>query len=315
MTEAFDGVRIPGSTSNIGPGFDCLGCALAVYLEVFVGSGNPSWRVEAAGVDADKMPRGEENLIVKVLRRVAERRGRTLAPCTLRVRNQVPLGRGLGSSSTAILAGVSCYEILTGERLALDEILDYAWEFEPHADNLAAGLLGGFTITATAGGSRPSVLKLPVPGLIAPVLVIPDFEVPTRTARAVLPDSYSRSDVVFNLQRTAQLIGALATGQLEFLAEAMKDRVHQPYRASLVPGLEQVLALKGDGLYGVALSGAGPTVLALAEPRRADEVGARVAGVFGNHGVKVRVEVSRIDTAGRQFLEASGPGEGNEKAG
>jgi len=300
---AFRGVRIPGSTSNLGPAFDCLGCALAIYLEVRIEPGTGGFRVNASGTDSAKMPVGEENLILRVLRRMAERRGKALEPLTLTVQNGVPLASGLGSSATAILAGISCYEIATGDWLSFDEIIDYGWEFEPHPDNLAACLSGGLTIPATAGASRPAFLKLCVPDGITPVLVIPEFEVSTRTARKVLPDSYSRSDVVFNIQRTAQLVGALATGQWEFLAEAMKDRMHQPYRTSLIPGLEQVLALKAEGLYGAALSGAGPTVLALAEPSRGEHVGRRIADVFRDHGVSVRVEISRIDTEGRRFLE------------
>jgi homoserine kinase len=136
---------------------------------------------------------------------------------------------------------------------------------------------------------------------VTPVLVIPAFEVSTRTAREVLPGSYSRSDVVFNIQRTAQLVGVLATGKWDLLAEAMKDRVHQPYRTALVPGLEQVLALREQGLFGIALSGAGPTVLALAEPSRAQQVGQRVAAAFAAHGVEASARASGIDTQGRVF--------------
>ena len=303
MTRRINGVRIPASTSNLGPGFDCLGCALELYLDVRVAPGEGAHRVSASGVDCDKMPSGEDNLIVKVLNRVAERRARQIDPVSLRVENGVPLARGLGSSATAILAGISCYEIAAGDRLSEDEILDYAWEFEPHSDNLVAALLGGLTLPATVGTSNPVFMKLDVPEGVTPVLVIPDFEVSTRSAREVLPDSYSKSDLVFNIQRSALVVGAIATGRWEFLGEAMRDRVHQPYRAGLVPGLEQVLALKGDGLYGIALSGAGPTVLALTDPRKCEDVGRRVTEVFSTHGVSVRVETTRIDTVGRRFLE------------
>lgn len=303
MSSRGRGVRIPGSTSNLGPGFDCLGCALEIYLEVRMSPGEGAHRVVASGVDCDKMPEGDENLIIRVLNRVAGRRGRTLGPVTLEVRNSVPLARGLGSSATAIVAGVSCYEMAADDPLGIEEIIDYGWEFEPHADNLAACLAGGLTVASTGGASGLSFVKVDVPDGLSPVLVIPDFELSTRTAREVLPDSYSRSDLVFNIQRSAQLVGALSTGQWEFLAEAMKDRAHQPYRASLVPGLEQVLALRGEGLYGIALSGAGPTVLALADPARAGGVGDRVAEVFRSHGVSTEVRVSSFDREGRRFLD------------
>jgi len=296
-------VRIPASTSNLGPGFDALSIALQIYLDVRVDPGEGKHRVRASGVDSDKMSAGEENLILKVLERVAERRHRPIDPLTLVVGNSVPLARGLGSSAAAILAGISCYEVATGERLTIDEIFDYAWEFEPHPDNVAAALFGGLTVSATSESSRAVFLKLDVPAGVLPVLVIPDFELATAQARRVLPDSYSRTDAVFNIQRAALIVGALAKGEWRLLSEAMKDRVHQPYRSPMVPGLEQVLALRGEGLYGVALSGAGPTILALAEPARSEEVGRRISELFRTHGVSARVDISRIDTEGRRFLD------------
>lgn len=298
------GVRVPASTSNLGPGFDALGCALDLYLDVRVEPAQNGFRVQASGVDSHKVPGDQDNLILRALLRVASRRGRTIEPLTLVADNEIPLASGLGSSAAAVLAGISCYEVVSGDRLTPDEIMDYAWEFEPHPDNLAAALFGGLTIPVTTGGPKAGFLKLEVSGGLTPVVVTPDLEVPTRRAREVLPDSYSRSDVVFNIQRTAQLVGALVTGQWAFLAEAMKDRIHQPYRASLIPGLEQVLSLKAEGLYGLALSGAGPTVLILADPVRAEEIGARVADVFRTHGLSSRVRISKIDTDGRRFLEA-----------
>jgi homoserine kinase len=296
-------VRVPASTSNMGPGFDALGCALDLYLDVRVEPAQSDFQVRASGVDGHKVPSDQNNLILRALLRVASRRGRTIEPLTLVADNEIPLASGLGSSAAAILAGISCYEIVTGDRLTPDEIMDYAWEFEPHPDNLAAALFGGLTIPVTTGGFGAGFLKLEVaPGLV-PVVVTPELEVPTRRAREVLPDSYSRGDVVFNIQRTAQLVGALVTGQWAFLAEAMKDRLHQPYRAGLIPGLEQVLALKANGLYGIALSGAGPSVLALADTARAEDIGGRVADVFRTHGLSSRVRISNIDTDGRRFLE------------
>lgn len=298
------GVRVPASTSNLGPGFDSLGCALDLCLDVRVEPAPNGFRVQASGVDSQKVPGDQDNLILRALLRVASRRGRTIEPLTLVADNEIPVASGLGSSAAAIVAGISCYEVVSGERLTPDEIMDYAWEFEPHSDNLAAALFGGLTIPVTTGGSRAAFLKLEVAPGITPVVVTPDLEVSTRTAREVLPDSYSRNDVVFNIQRTAQLVGALVAGQWAFLAEAMKDRVHQPYRASLVPGLEQVLALRAEGLYGLALSGAGPSVLALVDPARADEIGIRVADVFRTHGLSSRVRILKFDTGGRRFVEA-----------
>ena len=296
-------VRVPASTANLGPGFDALSMALAVYLEVEVQTGVPddTVRVRASGVDAEKMPSGSGNLIVRVLDRVAGHRGRSFQPALLRVTNQIPLARGMGSSSTAIIAGISCYEMLAGEQLSDDEVFGYALEFEPHPDNLAAAMYGGLTISAMRGDGKPVVSRVEVAAGIRPVLVIPEFELSTEKARSALPQNYSREDAVFNVQRSALVVDAMTAGKWHLLPEAMKDRLHQPYRAGLIPGLEQALSFRSEGLVATALSGAGPTVLALAMADAAETVGAGIAGVFERNGVRASVKVSEIDTLGRVF--------------
>src|SRR4030095_978162 len=137
------------------------------------------------------------------------------------------------------------------------------------------------------------------------VVVIPDFEVSPERARAVLPQTYKRQDAVYNIQRSALIIGALTTGNWPLLREAMNDRIHQPYRASLIPGFEEILALRTPGLYGIALSGAGPTIFALAEPLQADSVGWEITGIFEKFGVKSLPHVVNIDTEGRVIGHAT----------
>jgi homoserine kinase len=298
-------VRVPASTSNLGPGFDALSLALEIYLTVGVdgGSESASHQVASSGVDAEKMPSGPDNLILKVLNLVAKHRKRPLEPTRLRVQNEIPLARGLGSSAAAILAGISCYEMIAADELTTEEVLRYAQEFEPHPDNLSASLMGGLTVSAIAASGYPVVSKIAVREGLTPVLVIPDFELATDKARGVLPESYTRSDLVFNIQRSALVVAAMMDGQWDLLSEAMRDRVHQPYRGILIPGLEQVLAIRQEGLSGIALSGAGPTVLALAQPGCEEDVGRTVQEVFMNHGVAATFEVSRFDTIGRCFLE------------
>jgi homoserine kinase len=298
------GVRVPASTSNLGPGFDALSLALAIYLtvEVEVSDSTDRSRVVAHGIDSDKMPDGGDNLILRVMDAVAKRRGRRIEPVFLKVQNEIPLARGLGSSSTAILAGISCYEIVAGDSLSESEIFDHAMEFEPHPDNLAAGLLGGLTVSAVSDGGKAMSSSLKVSDGITPVLVIPDFELSTEKARDVLPEVYSRRDAVFNIQRAPLMVAALTLGNWQMLSEAMRDRIHQPYRAGLIPGFEAVLKMETDGLAGIALSGAGPTVLAFAAPEAAASVGDQIVEVFGRSGVRASARVLKIDTEGRCFL-------------
>jgi len=281
-----------------------LSLALEIYLtvEVEVHDSIDRSRVIADGVDSEKMPEGGDNLILRVMEAVAQRRGRRVEPVVLKVQNEIPLARGLGSSSTAILAGISCYEIVTGDSLSESEIFSYAMEFEPHPDNLAAGLLGGLTVSTVNDSGKAMSSKLTVSKGVTPVLVIPEFELSTEKARDVLPASYSRQDAVFNIQRASLMVAALTGGHWSMLSEAMRDRLHQPYRARLVPGFEAVLRMKAEGLFGIALSGAGPAVLAFAAPEAAAFVGERIVAVFESNGVTASARVSSIDTEGRCFL-------------
>jgi homoserine kinase len=213
--------------------------------------------------------------------------------------NEIPLARGMGSSAAAIVAGVTCYELAAGDRLQDHEVLRYSLDFESHPDNLAAALKGGLVASAVDSRGEALIEKLTVAAGVSTVVVIPAFELSTEKARGVLPQTYSRKDAVFNIQRSALTIAAMTAGHWQHLREAMQDRIHQPYRAPLIPGLEEILSLDTPGLVSVALSGAGPTVLAIAEPAAAGNVGRAVAGVFEKHGVQASPLTVDIDNDGR----------------
>ena len=300
--------RVPASTANLGAGFDTLSLALGIYLKVEVDTESQGGGVaiEAHGVDSAKIPSSGDNLILRVAAKVAERRGRALPGFRVVIDNEIPLARGLGSSAAAIVAGITCYELVMADRLSADEVYRYAQEFESHPDNLAASLAGGLVAAGTTDDGGVVVSKLNVFEGLCPVIVIPDFELSTLEARRVLPASYSRDDVVFNLQRSVLTLAALTTGNTEILREAMRDRVHQPYRADLVPGLREILALETPGLLGVALSGAGPSVLAMTSEENARAVGQAIALAFACHDVRARTLIARVDRNGRSFLGPNG---------
>jgi homoserine kinase len=213
--------------------------------------------------------------------------------------NEIPLARGLGSSAAAILAGITCYELITEDRLSDDEIFQLAFEFEPHPDNLAAALYGGLVSAATSSTGQVCVARLQVASGITPVVVIPDFELSTERARAALPATYSRSDTVYNIQRSALTVAVLSSGNWPLLREAMRDRIHQPYRAALIPGLEEILDLQMPGLFGIALSGAGPTVLAITESQSEETAGREIVKLFMKHGVRATFHALSVDRRGR----------------
>jgi homoserine kinase len=296
-------VRIPASTSNLGAGFDALGLALAQYLHVTIEAGVP-FTVEAHGVSSSSIPTDAKNLVVRVAQTVAARRARDLPTFRLVLENEIPLARGLGSSAAAIIAGITCYELMTGDRLAERELFQFALEFEPHPDNLAAALYGGLISAATSTSGEVYIAHLKVAPGVTPVVVIPEFELPTKTARKVLPQSYSRADTVYNIQRAALTIAALTTGKWSLLRESMRDRIHQPYRSRLIPGLEQILDLEMGGLAGIALSGAGPTIFAMAEAGRDQEIGTEIVRLFNQHGVRANSYSLEFDSKGRVITES-----------
>src|SRR5262245_18268863 len=290
--------RVPAGTSNLGAGFDTLGLALEIYLRVRLELSQKEEMV-ALGIDADGIPTTPDDLILRVAKRVAERRKRELPTYRMTIANEIPLASGLGSSTGAIIAGITCYELSAQDRLRAAEIFRYAFEFESHPDNLSPALRGGLVAACQGPESEVFIANLKVAPGVKCVVVIPEFEVSTEKARAVLPQTYSRKDAVYNIQRSALIVGALTTGNWSVLSEAMNDRIHQPYRASLIPGFEEILALRVPGMYGLALSGAGPTIFALAEPSKADGVGWEITAVFEKHGVKALPHVLNIDTEGR----------------
>ncbi len=290
--------RVPGSTSNLGAGFDALGLAISRYLHVSLEPAR-AFSVTVSGTNCASIPKDSNNLILRVAKGVAVKRNRDLPPFRLILQNEIPLARGLGSSAAAIIGGITCYELMTGDLLTDDDLFCHAFEFEPHPDNLAAALYGGLISAATSTSGHTCIAQLTVAAGVTAVVVIPEFELSTETARAVLPDSYSRADVVYNIQRSALTIAALTTGKWSMLREAMRDRVHQPYRAKLIPGLQEILELEIPGLLAVALSGAGPTVFAFVEPLHTNAIGAAIAGTFSKFGVTATPYQLEIDMQGR----------------
>jgi homoserine kinase len=300
-------IIVPASTSNLGASFDTCGLALALYLKVDVEESESGFEVITTGEGAGLVPRDESNLVARVARSVAESRGKPISGARLFVDNRIPLARGLGSSSAAIVAGISVYETLAGERLNEEEFFSYALGFEEHGDNLAPSLLGGLVVACIVdrdGHARSLVtVKRAWPEQIKIILVIPEFEMETARMRAALPQSLPLADAVFNVQRAALLQAAISEKRFELLGEALRDRLHQPYRAPLAPGLKEALKLNEEagrmtGLLGVALSGAGSTVAAFIT-ENGDEIAASLRAPMEAAGLQARTLEVAVDNRGR----------------
>ena len=263
------------------------------------------------GAGAEALPCNEENLIARVARFVSRQRGRPLGGGRLKVDNQIPLKRGLGSSSAAIIAGISVYELLAGERLGDEEFFEYALNFEAHGDNLAPSRLGGLVVACVTsrrknGRETLTTVRRRWPDEIRIVLVIPELALETERMRAALPSEVPLEAAVFNVQRAALFQAAISEHRFDLLHEALRDRLHQPFRAPLVPPLEEVLELnnevdKIDGLLGVAISGAGSTMIAFVAGN-SKEIGKRMQAPFEALGISSRTIEIQVDNDGRRFF-------------
>jgi len=289
-------VRVPASSANLGPGFDALGLALGIFLECRF-RGAERLDIRSIGRDADLISTGEDNLIWQTALKVACDVGRTLSPIELEIINDIPIGKGLGSSAAALTAGV----VIAAEMLELgwsrDKILDEAARIEGHPDNVAACVLGSIVASALDGDGIARAVRMEIDAHYGVAVVVPDFLLPTVEARRVLPASYSRADAVFNVQRSALLIAALTSGSTSAFPEAFEDRLHQPYRFPLAPGLEEATKLRAPGLLGCALSGAGPSILVFYE-RSHEDVCELVRAAFLKHGHASEVVWAEIEKSG-----------------
>jgi len=297
---SFAEVIVPASTSNLGAGFDCFGLALQLYLKVRASIGEKSeCDVELAeGKENADLSRTADNLIYRAMVHAAVREEMSLPPVRLMIDNEIPIARGLGGSAAAVIAGLTLFSELTERKLNEEKILKYAVELEGHPDNAAPSLLGGFVVNCINDAHEVISLKRPWPSEVKILAIVPEVLLDTKLARSVLPDKLDHHDAVFNLQRTALFVAAIESRRYDLLWEAMQDRLHQQQRSSLVPGLEAALTVpKMRGLLGVALSGAGPTVVALFE-NNGEEIGRAIAGRFQEHGTEARVLEVAVDTEG-----------------
>jgi homoserine kinase len=277
-------VRVPASSANLGPGFDALGMALGIYLTCRFRPAS-ELSIQVCGRDAGQISTGPDNLIWQTALAVARDVAGALPAIALEIDNDIPIGKGLGSSAAALIAGVVIADHLLGLHWKPHRVLDEAARIEGHPDNVAACVLGSIVASAIDAGGVARAVRLELPERYGVAIVVPDFNLPTLEARKVLPGSYTREDAIFNVQRSALLVAALATGTTSAFPIAFEDRFHQPYRYSLVPGLEEMVKLRAPGLLGCALSGAGPSILVFYE-KGSEQVCDLVRQIFAMRGHK-----------------------------
>ena len=300
-------VRVPGTSANCGPGFDCLGLATTIYnyLDLTLLRGSKII-VESKGEGAENIPRGRKNLAWQAVRRLLQEVGREdeFKGAIIRMKNNVPISRGLGSSSTAIVAGLVAANEIVGSPLNRQALLKLATELEGHPDNVAPAIFGGFTVSVMQGGEVQTFSFLPRIKLKL-VVAVPDFELSTRLARKVLPRNVSMKDAIFNVSRASMLIAALVEGREEFLPLAFDDALHQPYRKKLVPGMSEVFtAARNAGAFGAAISGAGSCLIAFttATSGLENKIASAMVETFKAHDVQSSALILDVDRHGAQII-------------
>ena len=297
-------MRVPASSANLGPGFDSFAIALPLLAEFDLRPAR-AWSVSVdndgkSNENGNGIPSGDDNLFVVSARAAAEAAAETLGAYHVTQRSAIPVGRGLGSSAAAIVGGVVAANALMGAPLDRRTLLRVASEVEGHADNVAAALSGAFTV-ALPSDDGPVATRIAFPRTWRICLFIPREPLSTETARAVLSDSVSRADAVFNIAHAAALLAAVLRSDGALLSIAMADRLHQPARAHLVNGLTDIMAAAKDaGAFGAALSGAGPAVVAFAPARLAARVVAAMEESAHAAGTSGRGRVVRVRAAGAQ---------------
>ncbi|MBW4417999.1 MAG: homoserine kinase [Myxacorys californica WJT36-NPBG1] len=302
-------VKVPATTANIGPGFDCLGAALTLYNQFAFSplSDGEALRITVSGAEANRVSTTATNLVYQAFCKLCDRINKPIPAIHLDIQMDVPLARGLGSSATAIVGGIVGANVLAGSPLSPDQLADLATEIEGHPDNVVPALMGGCRLAASGYAEtetcRPwEICELSWNANVVPIVAIPDFELSTADARKVLPADYSRADAIFNAAHLGLLLRGLETGNADWLRAALQDRIHQPYRQALIRGYDAVQ--KGAiaaGAYGMVISGAGPTLLALSDPNQAESVRSAMENAWIARGIGVQVKVLTLDTQGARI--------------
>ena len=307
MSERSVRVRVPATSANLGPGFDALGIACTLYNEMTLTlTHEPGLHISARGEGAAYIPGDERNIVWKSIQYLLERAGRVdeFQGARIRMSNRIPLSRGLGSSATAIVAGLTAANALVDSPFSRDDLLQLATDIEGHPDNVAPAIYGGFTVNTVTDGHVECFSFLPRIFLRL-VVMVPDFYLSTKSARQVLPSEVPMKDAVFNISHAAMMVAALARGSEKHLENAFADALHQNYRAPLIPGMFDVFAAaKRAGAYGAALSGAGPCLIAFVPEHRkcTEEVAAAMQEAFRAYEIEARPLHLRVDTKGARVL-------------
>lgn len=290
-------LQVPATTANLGSGFDCIGTALSLYNQ-FEFSLSDTTSLTVLGDGAEQITLNQDNLLYKSFLYFYQQMGLNAPSVAIKIKINVPLARGLGSSATAIVAGLLSANYFSNHSQPQEKLIDMAIELEGHPDNVVPCFLGNCILSV---GEKNNWQFVPIKSHddIQFIVAIPDFELSTESARAVLPKQLSYGDAVYNIGHLGLLIKALETGKETWLKEALKDKLHQPYRKNLIKGYDDIYqTVLDNGGYGMVISGAGPTLLALCHSNQIENIITGIKDTWLNLGVNADVRCLAIDTQG-----------------
>ncbi len=305
-------VRVPATTANIGPGFDCFGMALQLYNTITIEETiMPKDDIEIVIVTSEDkeinemhLPTDNSNVIYQAIELLYGYVGQIPSAIKVTINTEIPIAKGLGSSASVIVGTLMAANKLLGSPADLDALLSIATEVEGHPDNITAAILGSFVMSSLEDDGSIIYQKLPWPHEWKLTLCIPDYELATNISRSVLPEKVNIEDAVFNARRCAMLIQAIHTKNAELMKLAMQDRLHQPYRIRLVPGLDEIIEnLKDiDNVLGTALSGAGPSILVISQGNNLDTIKGIIKNTWEKFSVKADIRTIDIDVDGAKIV-------------
>lgn len=291
-------VRVPATAANLGAGFNCLGLALELYNTFEVRECRAGMKIEITGREKDALPKDKTNLFLQAAERVFKKCNYVPKGLRIKINSCIPVARGLGSSASSIVAGTVAANEFCKKKLSQEELMQICAELEGHADNIVAAFLGGLTICGCKDKQLVYKNFFVRHGIRAIIAMPKNLEVKTKDAVAVLPKKVPLEDAVFNISRVAFFVSGIMSDELELIGLGMEDRLHQPYRKALIPGLEDVfLAAKKADAHGVALSGSGSSVIALTH-RYPQPIGRAMREAFKRHGIEAKIMVLDADNEG-----------------
>lgn len=297
-------IKVPGSSANLGPGFDSFGLALPMFLTIRLQLAEKN-NIKLIGGNLSSLPNDETNLIYRTIQHLFHLEKQDVPQIALEIESDIPLSRGVGSSGAAIIGGLLAANQLLDNKKTMEDIFQIAVKLEGHADNVGASLFGGFVVTAY-DGVEAKIAQLPFPADLKIMLAIPNYTLATSVARGQIPKTIPLKDVAFNIGHAALLISYITTGQLDKIPSAMKDKIHQPYRQSAVTGLERILEETDKlGLFSSALSGAGPTILFLVPAEHLSLAKKNIERIVLEEGMDIELKILSIAQEGASIKNSS----------